>query len=321
MVLSLVDVGTTANDGTGDPLRTAFQTVNAAITAVNGFGTIVSQSEDLVDITSINSGQIGGLRNRFFNGDMSLWQRGTSLSLTSGQYGPDRWLISDNSATITQQTFTPGQTDVPGNPKYYARITAPSSGSKSNFSQKIQDVTLFAGNEITLSFWAKASTTLAGVFPRIYQSFGSGGSSTAIAAAGSAISLTTSWQQFTLTASLASVSGKTVGTNDFLWVQPLRDIPLDGVIDFACAQIELGGVVTPYEKRPLVLQKALCGPYYQAFSVQTVNGVRYIPFVPPMRAAPTVTVSAGTAGNITANGFELTHTSAAACSVTASAEI
>jgi len=35
MALSTVDVGTTANDGTGDPLRTAFQTVNTAITAVN----------------------------------------------------------------------------------------------------------------------------------------------------------------------------------------------------------------------------------------------------------------------------------------------
>ena len=35
MTLSTIGVGTTANDGTGDPLRTAFQTVNTAITAVN----------------------------------------------------------------------------------------------------------------------------------------------------------------------------------------------------------------------------------------------------------------------------------------------
>jgi len=35
MALSTVDVGTTANDGTGDPLRTAFQTVNTAIDAIN----------------------------------------------------------------------------------------------------------------------------------------------------------------------------------------------------------------------------------------------------------------------------------------------
>jgi hypothetical protein len=37
MALSLIDVGTTANDGTGDPLRTAFQTVNTALTLLNDF--------------------------------------------------------------------------------------------------------------------------------------------------------------------------------------------------------------------------------------------------------------------------------------------
>jgi len=35
MALSLIGVGTTANDGTGDPLRTAFQTVNTAFTSLN----------------------------------------------------------------------------------------------------------------------------------------------------------------------------------------------------------------------------------------------------------------------------------------------
>jgi len=35
MTIALVDVGTTANDGTGDPLRTAFQTVNTALTRLD----------------------------------------------------------------------------------------------------------------------------------------------------------------------------------------------------------------------------------------------------------------------------------------------
>lgn len=35
MAITLVDVGTTANDGTGDPLRTAFQTVNTALTRLD----------------------------------------------------------------------------------------------------------------------------------------------------------------------------------------------------------------------------------------------------------------------------------------------
>ena len=320
MTLSTVNVGTTANDGTGDSLRTAFQTVNTAITAVNAFGTIVSQSEDLVDITSINSGQIGGLRNRFFNGDMSLWQRGTSLSLTTEQYGPDRWLLSGNSATVTQQTFTPGQTDVPGNPTYFVRATVAASGNKPNIGQKIEGVETFAGKEVTLSFWVKASTALSGVYPRIYQQFGSGGSSTLVALAGGSIAMTTSWQKVTLTGTLPSVSGKTIGTGSGLWVQCLRDVPLSGVIDLAAVQLELGGVATPYEQRPIALEQALCARYYQAKTVRSENGARHIPLT-PMRVAPTVTVSAGTAGNITTDGFELTHTTAADCTVTASTEI
>ena len=36
MTITLVDVGSTANDGTGDPLRTAFQTVNTAIASLDG---------------------------------------------------------------------------------------------------------------------------------------------------------------------------------------------------------------------------------------------------------------------------------------------
>jgi hypothetical protein len=35
MAITLVDVGTTANDDTGDPLRTAFQTVNTALTRLD----------------------------------------------------------------------------------------------------------------------------------------------------------------------------------------------------------------------------------------------------------------------------------------------
>jgi len=35
MAITLIDVGTTANDGTGDPLRTAFQTVNTALTRLD----------------------------------------------------------------------------------------------------------------------------------------------------------------------------------------------------------------------------------------------------------------------------------------------
>jgi Ran-binding protein 9/10 len=38
MTLTPINVGTSANDGTGDPLRTAYQRCNAAIAAINSGG-------------------------------------------------------------------------------------------------------------------------------------------------------------------------------------------------------------------------------------------------------------------------------------------
>jgi hypothetical protein len=37
MAYTTVNVGTTANDNTGDPIRTAFQTVNANFATLDGF--------------------------------------------------------------------------------------------------------------------------------------------------------------------------------------------------------------------------------------------------------------------------------------------
>jgi len=65
MALSLVDVGTTANDGTGDPLRTAFQTVNTALTLVDNavvVGTGVTTFKDdsgSAGVSVLSSGFVG----------------------------------------------------------------------------------------------------------------------------------------------------------------------------------------------------------------------------------------------------------------------
>ena len=75
MALSLIGVGTTANDGTGDPLRTAFQTVNTALTAVNnavvvGTGTTTFKDDSGTygvavasngDVTFTNAGATTGM--------------------------------------------------------------------------------------------------------------------------------------------------------------------------------------------------------------------------------------------------------------------
>jgi hypothetical protein len=75
MALSTIGVGSTANDGTGDPLRTAFQTVNTAITAVNN-----AIAVDTGTTTFKDDGGTRGVRVAA-NGDISFLNANASVGV------------------------------------------------------------------------------------------------------------------------------------------------------------------------------------------------------------------------------------------------
>jgi hypothetical protein len=157
-----------------------------------------------------------GWRNKIINGNFEFWQRGTSF--TASGYTADRWKLTLGSGaalTLTRQLFALGQTDVPGNDKFYCRMVRGTAGSApSTLEQRIESVRTLAGREITFVFWAKASaaTTLVSKFT---QNFGTGGSpSSAVDSATQNNALTTSWQKFSHRVTLASIAGKTLGSND-----------------------------------------------------------------------------------------------------------
>jgi len=92
-----------------------------------------------------------------------------------------------------------------------------------------------------------------------------------------------------------------------------------GTMDFRM-QLESGLTATAFERRPIEAEESLCHRYYESFTVQSENGSRNIPLL-RKRVTPTITVGVGSAGSITKNGFELTHSAAAACTVVANAEL
>ena len=268
--------------------------------------------------------QLESFRNKVINGNFDIWQRGTSQ--TSSGYGSvDRWqnYHSGSTKTASQQAFTVGQTDVPGNPKYYLRNVVSSvvgSGNRVIVNQKIEGVSTLAGQTATLSFWAKADSNKS-IATEFTQYFGSGGSpSSGLSSIGvTTHNLTTSWQKFTATVSIPSISGKTIGSdgNDRLdclfWLDAGSNFDSrtnslgqqSGTFDIAQVQVEEGPVATPFEQRPIGMELSLCKRYFQ-----TTRGIDRSAMVGTTGIVPNVT---NTAYRI---GYELPVTMRATPSIT-----
>ena len=163
------------------------------------------------------------------NGNFNVWQRGTSF--TTSVYTADRWLqdLSGATATVTREAHTVGQTDVPYDPKYYLKQNVTTGNGNCGMLYKIEDVDTVIGT-FTLSFYAKGVNPAGGNLDIvIQQNFGSGGSTT-VALTEQDLTLTGSWAQYVFTGTLASISGKTVGTSSyiqFIFKQPDDDTATD----------------------------------------------------------------------------------------------
>jgi hypothetical protein len=268
-------------------------------------------------VSSINGGPLAGMRNAIINGNFDVWQRGTStgtwVAPVSNYYWPDRWVLNSSgtggNGSVSQQAFTAGQTDVPGEPTYFMRwqITSAASGQTGGnnwVEQRIEDVRTLAGQAATISFYAKGTGTL----PNIYltQTFGSGGSAQVLYTLASSVTLSASWTKYTYTVNVGSISGKTIGTNHYVGLTFMVPLNATYTFDLAQVQIEPGTVATPFERRSYGQELALCQRYYEiAYQPTTGNGYGFFSslytttnsesshtwyFAVPKRATPTFTL-------------------------------
>ena len=217
-------------------------------------------------------------KNKIINGDFSIWQRGTTTTFTvptSGGFVSDRWqyLCDDggsgsSSKTISQQAFTPGTAPVSGyEGQYFIRVNSTVASSTETYSfltQLIEDVRTLAGQTATFSFWAKAASAVTLPSFSIRQSFGSGGSAVVDTTIATNIALTTSWQRFTYTFTVPSVSGKTIGAGSFLRVGIFNPLRSTFTTDFWGVQLEAGSVATAFQTATgnPASELAACQRYY-----------------------------------------------------------
>jgi len=236
---------------------------------------------------AFDGGPLSGMRNAIINGNFDIWQRGTSF--TGGVYGADRWLsvLIGSTSSVAREPFTLGQTDVPGEPTYYHRTVVSSvagAGNLAQLNQRIENVRTFAGQQVTVSFWAKADSNK-NIAIECAQNFGTGGSPSAIVTEIGTVkkALTTSWQKITHTFTVPSISGKTLGTSGadrlvlIIWFDAGSNFNSrtdtlghqSGTFDIAQVQVEAGPVATPFERRPIGTELALCQRYYQVVFATT----------------------------------------------------
>ena len=217
--------------------------------------------------------------NYIINGAFDVWQRGTSVALGNGVFAADRWIGANSGAvgTMSRQSFTPGQTDVPGNPIYFLRWDTTTGDNFNRIMQRVEDVNTLAGQTVTYSFYAKGTNPGAGSYVlNCYQNFGSGGSTELDTGVGTVV-LTSSWQRFSYTFTVPSVSGKTIGAGSFLAID-FRQASTDTsttayTMDLANVQLEAGSVATPFRRNANSLQGELaaCQRYYVRYSAAAAN--------------------------------------------------
>jgi hypothetical protein len=262
--------------------------------------------------------------NVIINGAFEINQRNFTTSTTSFNFGFDRFrqANADGTVTMSSQAFTLGEAPVSGyEARNFCRLVSAGqtlSNANARLFQDIESVRTFAGQTVTVSFFAKAGSGTPKVAVELGQEFGGNGSpSSVVNTFAGQVSLTTSWARYSLTIQVPSISGKTLGTNgnDFLrlafWVSAGSDFSSrtgslgiqSNTFDFWGVQLEAGTVATPFRRNAPSIQAELaaCQRYYIRYawggsSVETIGlgiivsatGIRVLMHLPvQMRVSPT----------------------------------
>jgi hypothetical protein len=260
------------------------------------------------EITSAVSNQFVAGKNKVLNGDFKIWQRGGGAFTSSNAYTADRWVPGANQPfSISRQNFTPGAAPVAGyEGQHFLRIALTASSSTYFvLIQKIEDIRTFAGQTVTLSYWAKADANVTNTAS--YERSTNSATLDSSYAASNVIG--TTWQRYTATFNVPTISGATVTSDSFFGIKPI--LIQDGLahtIDIWGVQVEAGSTATNFQTATgnPASELAACQRYFwQAFSnlsyasIAPTNydnsgvAVATIQFPVTMRVAPTLITTTG----------------------------
>jgi len=273
--------------------------LTATATELNYTDGVTSSIQDQLDDKAENSDFTGGTEgytavsngasglsyqpishNYVINGGMDIWQRGNG-PISTKDFLADRWKPNWNgSPTVaySRQDFAAGDIEAAGfgDAQHFLRLDLQAGDAGFtvlSLEQNIEDVRVLAGQEVTVSFYAKASIART-LQVRLIQLFGSGGSSTVTTVLGSGTSLTTDWTRISMTGTLPSVDGKTIGDDSKLLFRIQLESTDLGSLDLWGVQLEAGSIATPFKRNANSIQGELaaCQRYYQKIEAGRLFG-------------------------------------------------
>ena len=217
-------------------------------------------------------------RQAIINGNFDVWQRGTSIAMTTADaYAADRWYCETATAatdkTVSRQTAS-------NNGSYYsARVAAVEDVDELvTFSQALesQDSIKFRGQKLTLSFWAKAGaefvTDNATLTCKIVTGKGTDEKVLAFTTSADAISanktLTDTFVKHTITTTAAIASDITQVGVSFAFTHAGAGVTTNY---FELSQVQLcaGSIALPFQPKSFAQELADCQRYYYRFGADS----------------------------------------------------
>lgn len=280
-------------------------------------GTNVLTAFDTINVSTVNGGQIAGLRNKLINGNMNIAQRGTSFTANGNAYTLDRWTQFKNNTAVVDITQS---TDVPSTLEFLnsLRLTVTTAdaavaiGETQSLFQPIEGYNArdLIGRAFTLSFWVRSSKT--GVH---CVSFANSGVDRSIVAEYTIIAANT-WEKKSVTVAAGLITagtwnwtngsgviagftlacGTTFQTTANVWqtgnftgtasqVNCLDTI--GNIFAITGVQLEVGTAASSFEQRSYGLELALCQRYYYEIMSPGLNSA-YLPLVGYLMTATTL---------------------------------
>jgi hypothetical protein len=261
-------------------------------------------------------------KNAVLNSAFQIWQRGTSFLNPANGYTADRWLGSTAAAGTVSRQVTGDTTNLP-NIQYclrYQRTAASTSTATLNIAQSFETVNSisFAGKAVTFSFYARAGANYSAASNALVvqlvtgtgtdQNFYTAGYTGSATPINTSVTLTTTWQRFTVTGTIAATATE-LGV--YFQATPVGTAGAADYYEVTGIQLEVGSQATPFTTATGTIQGELaaCQRYYYRTIASTA--LRYtvgynnsastsetvMPFPVTMRTAPTALEQSGTAAD------------------------